>query len=719
MANDEIRRNGISLGLIAKTDAMININEAITSLFDGKRVMVDIAGDAGLGKSRLKMEIKKLLHGQEKPFIFLEAISTIRPEIPYSLISGLLYSYINYNYLDDVDNLRQLISKCEDPSLVERIFEILYILPQTREISFLVGQKRKIALLILLKTFFRKIAEKGFVVFFLEDFHSADDSSRELLWTVIDDLHKHAGCRGFVAFLTHEGEEALPQNLHMEVKRIKLKNLSPSESADFATALLSSPDLPKNILDEIVTKTFGNPLFIEEAIKLMIDMGFIYKVGDRWFFKRDTAYKIPDDLFSIVSLRVSHLPESTEELLQFISTFDLLFSLSDLKDMSEDTDFPFYLEELEKRKIIFQIGSYHDARIIFKHYKLKDIIYQGITAEKKRQFHEKIAKSIESGIIKRSQQNSFYALYHYMRAGKTGESLKHLEKSVLIATSLFSLGFAERLLMQSLDHLESTAGQSEETKKSLVRLYSLLCRLHSMSKNFASAERSIRKSIEHAEDTKELSIIANAYRALGVVKRERENYGEAVESFQIARKIAANSRDLRIILEIERDIGVALRMKGDVENALIVFQKAYDMSTRIGYDDLSGLFMNNIAMLYQKRGELEIACTSFKKAFEIKNKLKEPKSLVLTLNDYVFLLIELGNYDEAKLHIDRAIELAEDIFDYEYFIRSLALKALCEYRRENYEISKTYWDRAKDIAKIAQDEITDNEIKRWEKYFER
>lgn len=331
------------IGRDAELKLLLQKNRSILS---GKGHMVVIVGEAGIGKSRLVAEwqARSLAALPEEKVLWVRGhCLSYTQGMAYQLLADALRSSLGIPPgMSDTD-ARQTLLKM-NRALFGRIDGELYALlghllslnleePAEQAISNLDPQALQTGYYNALQRLLRALTAQQPVILILEDIHWADPSSVDLfikLLPIIAEVpilvcatirpDRPASGWRFV----HSALDILDANL----TEIQLSNLSPFDSARLVAALLQSDNVPRGILDVVQKKAEGNPLFIEEIIRMLVDQQLIVRdEEDRWILQKQIeAADIPDNLNGLLLARIDRLPEDIKRTLKVAAVIGRHFS---------------------------------------------------------------------------------------------------------------------------------------------------------------------------------------------------------------------------------------------------------------------------------------------------------------------------------------------------------------------------------------------------------
>ncbi len=320
-----------------------------------------IAGEPGLGKSRLIAEWKAATqaagpNGGGRAARWAEGrCLSYGQNIPYHLLSDLLQSLVGSGGAEDKTEqraaLQALVGDVVGPAGAMEVFPYLgnlLSLPLDGEaearIKMLDPQALQNQYLASLRQLLRALAQRQPLVVVLDDIHWADPSSTDLLTRLLPLISEAPILVCLVTRLDRDSHGwklivAARERLGAGLTEINLNPLSEEDSQQLVSNLLEIESLPEGIRGLILKKAEGNPFFVEEVIRMLIDRGAIYKQGDTWAAGKEiSAIEIPDNLQGLLLARIDRLPEDVKRTLRVASVIAVIgrqFSVRVLEQVLE------------------------------------------------------------------------------------------------------------------------------------------------------------------------------------------------------------------------------------------------------------------------------------------------------------------------------------------------------------------------------------------------
>ena len=399
--------------------------------------IVMVGADAGMGKSRLLASFRQSLGAGEH--LILEAgCSPYHQNTAYYPISELLKRVAQFT-TNDSDESR--LTKLED--LLKK-----WGLPLDEMIPLLVGvvgiplgpmysvvegtpERRKQKTLEALVELLIAASERQQILVILEDLHWIDPSTLQFLTFLIEQVPSAS----ILLLLAHRPSFTPPWSPRAALAQISIGNLNAEQTAAVVTQVAGGRKLPHEVIQHIVTKTSGVPLFAEELTKLILQSQILEECGTEFrLVKPLSSISIPSTLQDSLMARLDMLG-SAKELAQLASvigrdfTYSLLAAITPLDTETLEAE----LTKLVNSDLIHQRGFFPRARFTFKHALVQDAAYESLLRKTRQQWHERIADTLVSRPRISGESSPELLAHHYTCAGKTVQAIEYWTNAGMLA----------------------------------------------------------------------------------------------------------------------------------------------------------------------------------------------------------------------------------------------------------------------------------------------
>ncbi|MBM3298607.1 MAG: hypothetical protein FJY85_01480, partial [Deltaproteobacteria bacterium] len=293
-------------------------------------------------------------------------------------------------------------------------------------------RKRERSFEAIKRVFERQSSEK-LLVLVAEDLHWIDNTSQDLLTYLLGEL---SGLRILILML-YRPEYSAPLSAESLFREMRLSHLTAESTKELVTSLLKDSSLSSELMEVIFTRTGGNPLFVEEFTRNLLDKGWIRREEDKWGLVPDSnGLRIPDTIRGVIGARMDRLKQASKLTMQLASVIGREFAISLLGALpGVPKELENNLAELQRFDFIFWLGSDPEDKCVFRHALTQEAAYSSLTAANRRRFHIDVGTAIEGLHKDRLEEVYEWLAYHYSKGEQWDQALKYLKLSTMKAIS--------------------------------------------------------------------------------------------------------------------------------------------------------------------------------------------------------------------------------------------------------------------------------------------
>ena len=291
-------------------------------------------------------------------------------------------------------------------------------------------QKRKERTLAALISQVEGLSAKEPVLMVFEDVHWSDATTRESLDLLIDGVPRLR----VLVIITFRPEFTPSWVGRPHVTLLALNRLPPRQRAVMIAQVTGGKALPKEITDQIIDRTDGVPLFIEELTKSVVDSGGVIEAGDRYAVT-GSALAIPTTLQASLLARLDRLA-SAREVAQIGAALGRSFSHELISAVANipQPQLDDALEELVRAELIFRRGTPPEAEYTFKHALVQDAAYATLLHSRRRELHARVADTLERArVVDRAAVRPEILAYHLAQTPATERAVAYLREAAQVA----------------------------------------------------------------------------------------------------------------------------------------------------------------------------------------------------------------------------------------------------------------------------------------------
>jgi class 3 adenylate cyclase/predicted ATPase len=537
---------------------------------DGQGQIVLLSGEGGIGKSRLVQVLKD--HVADEPHTRWECRSS-----PYYQNTALypitdLFQRTLQFQADDTPELR--LEKLERELSQYRLpleesvplFAPLLSLPlpagRYPPLAFSPQRQRQKTLESILAILLAQ-AEQHPVLFVLEDLHWTDPTTLELLDLLIDQSPTVSICALFTCRPAFQ-----PTWSHRSyLTEMTLNRLSQNQIERMAEQVVGGKKLPGEILQQIVEKTDGVPLFVEEITKVVLESGALKEVNGQYELAGSlTSLTIPATLQDSLMARLDRLV-TAKAVAQYASVIGRQFSYQLLQAVSQldQTMLQHELKRLVDAELLYQRGLPPQATYTFKHALIQDTAYASLLRSTRQQYHARIATVLESHFPNTIESQPELLAHHYTEAGLHEQAVDYWQRAGKRADERSAHVEAVSHLRAGLKVLNILPETLERHQRELDILLALRPPL-SVTKGFAGAdlEPVLIRARELCEQVENVEELLHILAGLGSFYQARAEYQTAHELAEQQLALAQRTQDATHILGASRRLAGTLFWRGEL-----------------------------------------------------------------------------------------------------------------------------------------------------------
>ncbi len=479
------------------------LSKCLKDLKSGQSAIAMIYGEAGVGKSRLLAEIRKR---ESEGLIWLEGRCFAPSQtLSYGPFLDLLRRHIGIADEQDENEQQAALRSYVDerfPSATD-VYPVLaqvlalHLEPATIELlQQLKGETFRTRLFAIIEELLLSLASKEPVVVLLEDLHWADQSSIDLLNHLIP-----LTSRGKVAIIGISRSRGEPaghwaklgptlDQFRQHLTEIFLEPLTTQASRGLIEELLGGDYLPERLAEEILSKAEGNPFFLEEVLRSLIESGVLVQSDQGWRVSSlGKTIKVPDTLQGVLLSRLDRLPDDLKRVTQKAAVIGRVFLYRVLEQLARgEGSLDTQLASLEASDLVRERSRLPEVEYVFKHGLTQEVAYQTLLAPARKALHNRVGEAMEVIFERRLDEFSSLLAYHYFAAEAWEKALQYSVQSASAAFRLCAYPEARshyRRALECLQHLDKDAAHLQQFVDITIKLVGASLQAESPEKNLA------------------------------------------------------------------------------------------------------------------------------------------------------------------------------------------------------------------------------------------
>lgn len=678
---------GVTTRMVGRETEFRMIGSALEQSARDRRVsVVLVKGDAGLGKSRLIYEFEAWLDSHPTDFyLFKGRADEESMSLPYSLLRDVFRERFQIRDSDSQAEAREKLVRgmtaMTSVGTEERAAFIGELLGFDFSDSAFVRGIRNDARQI------RDRAFKGIAQFFTELTHNLP------IVILLDDIHwADYGSLDFIEYLA-KLETDLPIFLLCTTRPsldeshpdwgsnfplctlITIRSLDFDASRELVGEILQKvPNLPSDLVETIAKNAEGNPFYLEELIKVLIEDGVIVKGEDVWKIvpHRLTQLRVPATLTGVLQARLDRLPTTESEVLERAAVIGRTFWDAAVDAMrgsggeaahalTGGVDVRSALHALRNKELVFphQPSTFDSTQeFIFKHAILREVTYERVLKAKRKLYHRMAADWLIQQSGERIAEYLGIIAQHYELAGDTTHAVEFLERaadqSMRLSAYRETLSVAERAL--------AILASSDDTDAATrARLLLTIGMAHLWLTDHATATARFEECIALARTIGDRTLESKALSRLGRIGLEQGKFEQAETHLKNSLMIAQETNNIEVIAYILAHLGYISHYQGRYEAAQKYGEESYDFAKKSGDAIAQAFALNMLGMISVNNQRFEEGHNYHLQAIEICKSAGDRYGLARAYGNLSEVLRIQKRYAEAKPYTMEAIKLAYEL----------------------------------------------------------
>jgi class 3 adenylate cyclase/predicted ATPase len=421
--------------LVGREQEIGVLRERWAQVTDGLGQVVLLSGEAGIGKSRLVQVLTEQVAAEPRAWLTpCQCSPYYQHTALYPLIDLLERVALRF---DREESPQQKVGKLEGflvqygLPLAEAVplFAALLSLPLPADYAPVTvsPEQQKQQTLQALLTILLRIAAQQPVLFVMEDLHWVDPSTLELLSLLVD----QGPTARILTLFTFRPDFSPPWTGRAHLTQLTVNRLPQRQAVEVIRQVAHGKVLPAEVVEQIVAKTDGVPLFVEELTKMVLESGLLQERDERYALTGPLhPLAIPATLHDSLMARLDRLA-TVKALAQLGATLGREFSYELLRAVApwEEGIVHQGLHQLVAAEFLYQRGVPPQATYTFKHALIQDVAYQSLLWSIRQQYHQRIARALEAQFPETAETQPELVAQHYTAAGWHEQAVPYWQRA--------------------------------------------------------------------------------------------------------------------------------------------------------------------------------------------------------------------------------------------------------------------------------------------------
>lgn len=646
---------GLHSPLVGRLAAEQTLSRLAAEVRSGHGRILTLIGEAGVGKSRLIDHLRITL-SEGDCRCYESHCPSYTQTVSYAAFLDIVRAMLGLTPLDSEaeawSKLRRYSEEQLPPELGEDILPYLAAFlslplpaPLAERVAYLEGETLQRQVIRAVTTLIEQAARRHVMLLVFDDLHWADSASLVMLERVlglvertpilIALLYRPERAHGSWA-LGELAARAYPAH-HTHLTLAPL-SVAAGEDCQLVRNLLSMDEVPPSLI-KLIGRAEGNPFYIEEIIRVLIDLSVIVRRGDQWVMAGElAAIAVPDSLHGLIMARIDRLLEEARRTLQIASVVGRTFHYLALSWLARAAELAGHLDaslsDLQRAELIRELARVPDVEYGFAQAMFRDVAYESLLVRDRRIFHRLAGEQLEDSYPPEQREEVYELLAHHYGLSDDREKalaylIKAADKTRLAYANAESINFYRQaaLLADRLGTADDNAAVAEglgdvlyhvgeyddalacyqralafrDTPPARADLYRRIGAVHEKRGQYDSARQACAAGIdllraEHGQSVEMARLLTLECR----VHHQQGQFEQAIADGEQALAIVEDSAHYREIAQAHNWLGNAYVGLGQIEQAIAHLERGLVIMERIGDEHGSAHLYNNLAhLLYQ------------------------------------------------------------------------------------------------------------------------
>lgn len=676
------------------------LESTFTEVTNDKFKSIFISGEIGIGKTKLWEEFQLGLTMQD---VLVLSANFTKSSDSYEILKEII--------LQGIESLSYKSAEEQAKFLGKFAWDLEEIVPEISKLSFmqkikktqkLSGTAKNFRLFEVLTNFLKKLSKEfKALILFLDDLHFCSNLVTDWLLFSLQNLQDFPILLIGSIDKNSISETSSFKNKIAEFEKdknvdfLKLKSINQKSVSVMLTSILGKSDsVNSDFTKLILKKTSGNPFFIQEVLRHLLENGNLKKENGEWNLDLEKLAnsEMPQTISDLFAERIRKLDSTVRKNLQTFAMLGYTFDLESLLRISKTKEIDL-IKILNIAEELNLVKSEKSGEFSFTHEIVRAALKNSLKKGKRKKLHKLIGEDLEQNFFSQKEKVIEELAYHFFEAevfekAKTycEEAAKYFEKRNLIPKAIRS--FEQKLTL--LDEEK----EIDEVINTLVNQKNLLARIG----KFDEATKKILKAQELAEKTNKDQHLGKVYLNYSAIPSALGDYKKAFSLSEKAYKYFEKIDNFLGMASATNTQGNSLSKLGNFEAGLKCYQKAIELNQKVNPQDIPYI-LNNIGTIYFDLGNYEESLKYQKDCLASLKKNDDKSGTAVVLVNIGMIYSLQNELEKAQKTIEESITLAEEVLN--FLILPVALVSLASIHLDKGNLEK-FWTFAQKALKHAK-----------------
>ena len=629
----------------------------------GEGQFVSVVGEAGIGKSRLLYEFRHTID-RDQVTVLEGRCQSYGAYTPYLPLLDAMRRGLQLSDQDSAKELhRKVISNIRaiDPALEEFIPHFLHLLSIPSEDfplpSNLQGEAMRRAFEEAFAALYSLNAKLKPMVAIFEDWHWVDEPSNSALKYLLGLIGQYP----LMVVVLYRPDYTASWGNPGNHTPLVLKSLETAQTERILGGVLDSERLPEGFGKLIHERTGGNPFFIEEMGRTLLEDGTVRAdEGQAELTRALDESTLPDTVETVIRARLDRLDGDAQEALRVASVIGREFARRLLEEVSSARDtLGASLDDLRALELIQQIRVLPEAAYMFKHVLSQVVVYETLLHQRRRELHGLVARAVEALYADRLEEHYEALAYHFGQSEEIGKAIDYLEKAGDKAAGYYSLEEARKHYESAIGLLDGLDMSNEQKRKRIdINLKWAAAAFYTANEKQLET---LKTALAYAEELKDGTRVLKTTNVIGRTYNSTGNIGLAMDEFEKCIAMAKALEDDELLGLPYNIIGRSCLWVGEYLKGIDYLRKGIPMMERQGDPGEVAWSRSMLGLTLGWVGEFQEAQSLTETALETTRGIGNPTAESAALVRLAHVQVLRGMWDDAIASSSEAIDISQRV----------------------------------------------------------
>lgn len=681
--------------LIDREEELASLKTALESMLSGRGQIVLVDGEPGIGKTRLVDEL--LVYARLRGCLALVGRCYEQEvNVPYLPVAEALRAVIQAIH---EDQLRRAVGPYAS-ELVKLVPDLAQRVPGLVPSPPLEPDQERLRLYHNATRFLTELARTQPVVVAMDDLHWADAATLQLLSYLARNIRTErvlivGTYRDVEVDRAHPLSSTLTEMTRERLyRRVLVRRLTPQHVGAMIQSIFQARQpVSDELRDLIYTETEGNPFFIEEILKHLVEAGALYIEGGQWQRKAISEIDVPRSIREVIARRLEQVPEPCQRVLSLAAVIGRRFRFEVLQAVGEfgEEELLDALEQATRVQLVREEPNAGEVEYDFSHALIREVLYERLGLRRRMTLHQKVGQTLEHLYAGRTERVVEDLAHHFTRAphGTGFEKAIHYSlEAARKAMSLFAHEDAVRHFRNATELLEEAGDDRRQAETELV-----LGEPFIYLGDTKSAVEAYERALRFFEREGSPAEVARVHRLIGGALQRHWEFKDAIPHLERALQELRSEEHLAEAIQVHLDLARAKTFSGMIDEAQRHADQALSLARVHGLVGMQAAAHAAMGLLAHLKLELDNAKVHYEEAMRLAREGSDPESrftLQRILNNLALLSEERGDHASAKQLLLEALEVSQRARNLQYIAFMNGRLSVYNFMHGDWQVARRY-----------------------------